>query len=83
MGLIRIIILVLVIWMLWRLVNKIKARLDSKKKSASQLDNKIEQSNMVSCHYCSVHIPEENAIQHEQMWFCNTEHKEKYLEDNS
>jgi len=83
MGLIRLIIFALVIWMFWRLVKNFKAKLESRNNSDSQSGNKLEQGNMVPCDFCSVHIPEEEAIQHEKMWFCNNSHKEKYLEDNS
>ena len=79
MGLIRLIIFALVIWLLWRLVNNIKAKLNSKDNVGEKLENK----SMVSCQFCSVHIPQEDALEHEAKWFCSAAHKEKYLEEKS
>lgn len=75
MGLIRLIILGLVVWMFLRLIRKFQAGQAEKEKSRKVID----QENMVLCQYCSVHVPEHSAIQHEQMWFCSEGHKEKYL----
>ncbi|MFZ8928957.1 MAG: PP0621 family protein [Pseudohongiellaceae bacterium] len=79
MGLIRLIILGLVIWLIWRLVNNVKARVNTGKKPEAKLENQ----NMVSCHYCSVHVPQVEAVRYEDAWFCCEPHKNKFLEDNS
>ena len=78
MGLIRLIILALVIWMFWRVVKNFQAR-QSKKSKKETPSGKREQSNMVLCQFCSVHVPEQDAISHEKSWFCSERHKEKYL----
>lgn len=76
MGLIRLVILGLVIWMLWRLVRNFQAR----QAAADRAKQKsLEQRNMVLCQYCSVHVPENNAIAHDGAWFCSEGHKNKYL----
>ena len=76
MGLIRLIIFALVIWLIWRLVNNFKAKQVNKKMQRDKIENK----NMVSCHYCSVHIPQEDAKAHEGLWFCSDAHKDKHLD---
>jgi len=76
MGLIRLIIFALVIWLIWRLVNNFKAKQVNKK----QQREKIENQNMVSCQYCSVHVPQGDAKAHEGLWFCSDAHKDKYLD---
>ena len=78
MGLIRLIISALVIWMFWRLVKNFKANRNKVNKEANSKDE-IENSNMVLCQYCSVHVPELDAVNHEDLWFCTDKHKEKYL----
>jgi len=75
MGLIRLIILVLVVWMLLRLFRKFKASQTVKNGKKQPLEHK----NMVLCQYCSVHVPENKAVQHEQNWFCSDKHRDKYL----
>jgi len=79
MGLIRLVILGLVIWLLWRMVKNFQARQNSKKKTGGN----IEHRNMVLCQFCSVHVPESEATRHGQKWFCSEGHKAKYLEKNS
>ena len=79
MGLIRLIILGLVIWLVWRLVNNVKARVNTSKKPEA----KIENQSMVSCQYCSVHVPQQEAVKHDDSWFCSQSHRDKFLEDNS
>ena len=78
MGLIRLIIFGLVIWMLWRLIKNFLARQNSNNRTS---DKKLVKGNMVACHYCTVHVPENAAVEHNQLWFCSEGHKEKYLED--
>lgn len=76
MGLIRLIIFALVIWMLWRFIKNFQARQNSNKNTS---DKKLTRGNMVACQYCAVHVPESDAVEHEQLWFCSEGHKEKYL----
>ena len=78
MGLIRLIIFALVIWMLWRVVKNFQTS-QSKKDNKENTRGEIEQSNMVLCQFCSVHVPEQDAVRHEKQWFCSDRHKEKYL----
>jgi uncharacterized protein len=78
MGLIRLIIFAVVIWMFWRLVKNFQANIGEKGKK-DKPKGEIEQSSMVLCQYCSVHVPESDAANHEQLWFCSDKHKEKYL----
>ena len=78
MGLIRLIILGLVIWLLRRLVNNFKTRMNSHNSQEKTLENQ----SMVSCEHCAVHIPQKEAVQHSQLWFCTESHKNLYLENN-
>jgi len=79
MGLIRLIIFALVIWVIWRLVNNFKAKVTKSKKQGATIENQ----SMVSCQHCSVHVPQNEAINHENQWFCSEAHKKTYLENNS
>lgn len=77
MGLIRLILIGVVIWLCLRMVRKYQAG-----KSARPNTRKpLERANMVPCHVCGVHVPESDATQHQQLWFCGTAHRDKYLAD--
>ena len=77
MGLIRLIIFALVIWMFWRLIKNYQASLNNKKQASG--NKKLDNKNMVACHYCTVHVPEQDAVGYDQLWFCSEAHKAKYL----
>ena len=79
MGLIRLVIFALVIWLVWRMIKNYQASQARRKNSGNQ---KLTSGNMVACHYCSVHVPENDAIAHEQLWFCSESHKDKFLAGN-
>ena len=82
MGLIRLVIFALVIWLVWRMIKNYQATLRQKRnKNAS--DKKLSGDAMVACHYCKVHVPEKIALEHDNQWFCSSEHRDKYLADNS
>jgi uncharacterized protein len=77
MGLIRLIIFSLVIWMFWRLIRNYRANLDSKQRSGEK--KKLPNGNMVACGYCKVHVPENTAIAHDDQWFCSESHRAKFI----
>jgi len=53
MGLIRLAIFAVVIWMFWRLIKNFLAKQAKMNKKES---GKLEQGNIVLCEYCSVHV---------------------------
>ncbi len=79
MGLIRLVIFAVVIWMFWRLIRNFLAKQEKANKKAA---GKLEQGNIVLCEYCSVHVPEQRAVAHEKLWFCSEKHKQNYLSGN-
>ncbi|WP_148255221.1 PP0621 family protein [Aidingimonas lacisalsi] len=38
-------------------------------------------NHMVRCSYCRVHLPEDDALRDHGEWFCCTDHRDKYLEE--
>ncbi len=74
MGLFRLITIILVALIIWRTVKNYQA-----KKAAAKPKAKISvKEKMVKCEYCSVHIPEADAVTAGKLWFCNTQHRELY-----
>ena len=82
MGLIRLVIFALVIWMVWRLIRNYQAGQNSKNRNSGN-KNKLASSTMVACRYCKVHVPDNTAIAHDDLWFCSESHKAKFIAENS
>ena len=72
MGLIRIIVIGLIIYLLFHIIKRWMANKNS-------APSKLEEKQMVQCKVCQLHIPEEEALQKDGQFFCSQEH----LEDNS
>jgi uncharacterized protein len=82
MGLVRLIIFALVIWLAWRLVKAtlMQKRGEQGRQRSSEQDNRVQK--MVRCHQCGVHVPENEAFSHQSLHFCSQEHQRVYLEQH-
>lgn len=40
-------------------------------------------SSMKKCAHCGVHLPETDAVKHDDLFFCSPEHKSAFLERHS
>ena len=71
MNLIRLIVIGLIIWlvyrMFYRLLNKPKAQQKVKKQSPRD---------MVKCAHCGIHIPSEEALERDGHFYCSPEHRD-------
>lgn len=72
MGLIRLLIYIFLIWLA---INFFKRLLHSpsptrKKKKPKQIES------FVACHKCGLHIPQEEAIEHEGQYYCCKAHRD-------
>ena len=72
MGLIRILLVVLLIWVAWRLLRQ--ALLPGPDKDARGNGSGDSPTRMVRCTQCGVHLPEQEAVQQDQQFFCSKEH---------
>lgn len=70
LGLIRVAIIVLIALLVYRLLKRWLASLPRESKKAT---DKIDR--MVRCHYCELHIPETEAVQGPDGWYCSEEHR--------
>lgn len=73
MGLIRLIIIVFLGWLLFRLFRHWQNRISSKPTSPGE---KID--TMVKCAQCGVHVPQKSAIEANGHFFCCEEHKNDF-----
>lgn len=37
---------------------------------------KLSPQTMVACHYCGTHLPETDALWHENQWYCSANHRD-------
>lgn len=71
MGLFRLILLGLVIWLLFRLYQRFIKGRSSQKQGTRQIDG-----DMVRCKHCGIHIPESEAIKNGDHHYCSRAHLE-------
>lgn len=73
MNLIRILIVIAVVWLLYQVV---KGYLGGKQPATV---SNAGSKRMVRCAYCDLHIPEDEALQHDGKYYCSREHLELNL----
>lgn len=69
MSLIRLIVIALIVYLVIQIFKRWAA---NKKRNASPSMDK--QKNMVKCDVCQLHIPEEDALQRDNKYFCSQAH---------
>ena len=65
MGIVKLIVVVLVVWLGFVLFKKLR-------KPKSELSQKSSNNKMLACSVCQTHIPENEAIIHNGKVFCST-----------
>ena len=76
-GLIRVLILVLALWLIYRFIFHRKPK---------QLQHDASKSNdptMVKCAQCETHLPRDDAIASDDLWFCSADHQLEYEQSNA
>ncbi|MFO7592874.1 MAG: PP0621 family protein [Pseudomonadota bacterium] len=75
MNLIRLIVIGLIVWLLYRmfyrLLNKPKTQEKGKIKQSASSPGK-----MVKCAHCGIHIPAEEALERDGHFYCSPEHRD-------
>ncbi len=69
MGIFKLIVVVLVVWLGFVLFKKLR-------KPKSELSQKPSNNKMLACRVCKTHIPENEAIIHNGKVYCSKEHME-------
>ncbi|WP_028299650.1 PP0621 family protein [Oceanospirillum beijerinckii] len=76
----RLIIFAALVWVGIRLLKAYnRKKLEYQQKHVK--DKKEQSEQMVQCRFCSLHLPQKDAVKHEQLWFCCHEHKQHFLDD--
>ena len=71
MNLIRLIILALVIWLIYRMVRRMLAKPAATKSAPPRVG-----TDMVRCAHCGIHIPENEALYRDGQPYCSEEHRQ-------
>ena len=75
MGLIRLLMFGLLVWLIWQMFENYKAKLHMSQRQGSR----VAHDKMVQCSYCSVYLPKKDAVSYNDCWFCDQQHKARYL----
>lgn len=78
MSMIRIILLVLLIWILWRLGQRwwYKNLAKSEQDNTTNQQSKLQKlGTMVRCDHCTLYVPENEAVCSDKAYYCCEEHK--------
>ena len=71
MLLIRLLVIVLAVWLAWRIWRLLATRRGPPPSTAED---------MVRCARCALHLPRSSALRHDADWFCSEAHRAEYLE---
>ena len=75
MGIFRILIFGFVIWLLWFAFKRLKLTAASiKTQKQKKSVEKTTVTTVKQCAFCSVHVPEEEAIQKNDLYYCSKAH---------
>lgn len=72
----RLLAIFIVVILGYMIFKSIKRRMDQPESKQLTRSNK----KMLKCKHCNVHIPENEAIKHQNDVFCSIEHAKHYLE---
>ena len=81
---IRSLLLLVLFWIIWRLAQGWYQRfLANQQNNHTPLPMTSPQTGvMVRCHYCQLHLPQEEALQHGEAYFCCEAHQRAAQQKN-
>lgn len=71
MNLIRLIVIALIFWLLYRMIHRMLAKPGVEKTAKPQVG-----TDMVRCAHCGIHIPKSEALQRDGRDYCSEEHRD-------
>lgn len=77
--LIRLIIIIALAYLVWRLVKATLTRTGTSAPPATRDGNGGER--MLPCAQCGIHVPESEAFRKGELVFCSQDHQKQYLDD--
>ena len=83
MGIIRLLLLLAMLWLAWRLVRNLLPGARTDQSQDTPPSAPPTESKMIRCEQCGVHIPEQEAFSARGHFFCSLEHQNAWLEDKN
>lgn len=56
-------------------------KMDQEALDKPQQKDKVQNASMVRCRWCDVHVPEDEALRHDQQWFCSSAHRDRFIQE--
>ena len=75
MGLTRLLLLMFLAWLVWWLFKPLFRRAPP-----PQQTRQVGVEDTVRCLFCQVNLPKQEALEQDGEYFCNTEHRQHYQE---
>lgn len=76
MGLARLVVILIIGWLIYSLTRRWLASLDQKWEQKKP-DRSAHIETMVSCAYCDLHVPQNEALQAQGKYYCSDEHRKR------
>ena len=74
MNLIRVLIIGLLAWLVYRMIRKAF----SKPRAQGPREPQRLSTKMVRCEQCGIHVPQDEAVPGDGRYFCSAEHRDQY-----
>ena len=81
MGLIRFILIACLIWLLFRMIKKIRQQVQDRQKHYRRRQA-VTRKQMVQCASCSIYVPIDDALCKGEYYFCCTDHMDIEVKKN-
>lgn len=78
----RLLLLLAIAAIAYTLYKKMKAQAEARKDIQPKADTNTDHT-MRKCKKCGVHLPEQEAVNYQTLYFCSEEHKKQYLESQA
>jgi uncharacterized protein len=72
MNLIRLVVIGLIIWLLYRMFQ----RMLNKPETTQNEPQEKPSGRMVKCAHCGIHIPQDEALEQDEHYYCSPEHRD-------
>lgn len=76
----RLFALLVLLWIAWMLFRK---HLGAWRQRQQPATRGRQSTPVVPCSYCQVHLPQDEALEAEGLWFCSRKHQQAWLSGKS
>lgn len=73
----RLVAILLLLWIAWMLFRKHLVAWRARQRQPVTRGKQAKP--MVPCSYCQVHLPQDEALEADGLWFCSRQHRQAWL----